>query len=167
MKPTLFHRQRGGAVEAFLQDHKGNESLEPEQGIRRVILDPNEMKWELPEAAMRRLDAFAQVVGIGRRHQGRRIPSSNTLQILGELLDHLLPDGTTAHLERAGQTLDPTKRDYLAHLIYSARAELDKKLREAPSTLLGLPPDTRAFWSNALSSNWIPFQPNWIASLRK
>lgn len=94
------------------------------------------------------------------------MPAAHRLRILGELLDHLLPDGTTAALPETCEMLSPRQRRHLANLIHRARRDLDKAQAKAPATLLGFPPDTRGIWANLLTSSWLPMQPGWIARLR-
>lgn len=114
-----------------------------EQGIRRISFDLSEMNWALPADARHRLDALATLAGTDHLGQGKPLPAKHRLQILGALLDRLLPEGTAKFRPEAFETLDSRQRDYLASLIHEARAALDKRQAEAPATLLGFPPDTR------------------------
>ena len=141
--------------------------MESEQGIRRVVLDPSEMNWQTPEEALRRLDAFAQLADTDRLGRGRPLPAKHHLQILGELLDHLLPDGAEEFQEEPFHTLDLRQREYLAHLVHTAREALERRQREAPAIQLGVPPGMRATWANILGRGWVPWQPEWFGVLRK
>jgi len=137
-----------------------------ERGIRRIEIDPSTLNWELPTAARHRLDALATLADTDRLGRGKPLPARHRLQILGRLLDHLFPDGTTTHLPEAAASLDPAQRAYLAALVFEARAALDRRQAEAPSTLLGFLPDTRSTWANMLGQGWIPMQPGTIARRR-
>ena len=137
-----------------------------EQGIRRISFDLSEMNWALPADARHRLDALATLAGTDHLGQGKPLPAKHRLQILGALLDSLLPEGTAKFRPEAFETLDSRQRDYLASLIHEARAALDKRQAEAPATLLGFPPDTRATWANLLDQGWIPMQPGWLGVRR-
>lgn len=131
-------------------------------GIRRLVVDPSSLNWELPAAASRRLDALATLADTDRLGRGRPLPARHRLRILGELLDHLFPDGTTAPLPETAASLDPRQREYLAALIHQAQAALARRQAEAPTTLLGFPPDTRGTWANLLDQGWLPWQPGWV-----
>jgi hypothetical protein len=137
------------------------------QGIRRVSIDPSTWDWGLPAALRHKLDAMATLADTDRLGSGRPLPAKHQLEILGQLLDHLLPDGTTEHLPETAARLSEVQRAYLAALVHQARRELDKAQATAPSTLLGLPPDTRGAWANLLGAGWLPMQPGWIAQIRK
>lgn len=135
-------------------------------GIRRIEIDST-WNWALPAELRHRLDAFARLADTDRLGRGRPLPAKHRLQILGELLDHLLPDGTTAPLPETAASLSEGQREYLAALVHQARQALDRAQAEAPSTLLGLPPDARAIWANLLDAGWVPWQPDWLGKLKK
>jgi hypothetical protein len=137
-----------------------------EPGTRAIRLDLSDLHWDLPAASRHRLAALAQLAGIGPKHRGRPLPPAHRQKILGALLDHLFPDGTTAHLLKTAASLDRSQREYLTTLIAEASSELDRRQAEAPSTLLGFPPDTRAKWANLLDRGWVPM-PQGAVALRK
>lgn len=134
--------------------------------IRLTRLDPSSLRWNTPEEALQRLNALAERAGIDHRATGRPLPARYRLEILGRLLDHLLPDGTIEHLPRTAGNLDPGDRDYLANLLAGSRRALQERQRSAPATLLGFPDDDRGTWANLLDQGWIPWQPGWIGRLR-
>jgi hypothetical protein len=140
--------------------------MEEGPGIRHLTVDPSTWDWELPAAARQRLDGLAHLADTDRLGRGKPLPAKHSLRILGELLDHLFPDGTAERLPETAGTLDPTQRGYLAALISKARSELDRRQAEAPSILLGFPPDTRGRWANLLDAGWVPWQADWIGIRR-
>jgi hypothetical protein len=134
--------------------------------IRLSLLDPSTLRWNTPEEALRRLNGLAAHAGIDHLARGRPLPARHRLQILGRLLDHLLPAGTAEHLPRTARNLEPRDRDYLANLLSDARAALKERQRTAPATLLGFPDDDRGTWANLLDQGWIPWQDGWVGRLR-
>ncbi|WP_296639117.1 hypothetical protein [Roseinatronobacter sp.] len=133
---------------------------------RPVQLDPSSLLWDTPAAALQRLDALAHLADIDRLAEPPPLPVDDRLRILGSLLDHLLPDGTTEWLPETAALLDPAQRKHLARLVLEARAALRQRQAIAPATLLGFAPDTRARWANLLDQGWIPMQPGWVARHR-
>jgi len=125
-------------------------------GIRQIPPDPQSMNRALPAALRHRLDGLATLAGTDHPGQGKPLPAKHHLRILGLLLDHLLPDGTTEHLPETAASLSEAQRAYLAALVHQARRELDERQDQVPATLLGLPADTRATWAHLLGAGWVP-----------
>ena len=132
--------------------------MEEDQAIRRIEFDPTTWDWALPAELSKKLDGLATLAGICREDRGTPLPEMHRLQILEQLLDHLLPDGTTGHLLLTTRTVDSRQKGYLANLIWCAGFELERRHAEAPSTLLGSPPNTRSIWANLLEAGWWPWQ---------
>ena len=165
-RPSGRHRTLQRTSWSLAQHHphlEGATDVATGQDIRRIEIDPSTLRWDLPAAARHRLDALATLADTDRLGRGKPLPARHRLQILGRLLDHLFPDGTTAQLPEVAASLDPTQRAYLAALICEARAGLDRRQAEAPATLLGFLPDTRSTWAGLLDRGWLPMPPGSFA----
>jgi hypothetical protein len=129
-------------------------------------IDPSELHWRTPEAALRRLNALAELAGTDDRpHTPAPHPAPSGRE-LGYLLDNLLLGGSEEHLEITASNLPPAQQALLDRLIRSARAALQERQHSEPQRLLGFPADTRGTWANLLGQGWIPWQPGWVARLR-
>jgi len=138
---------------------------EPE--FRLTAFAPSALTWHYPAEAIRKLDAMAQVAGIGPGDRPRRLPARDIPAALPPLLDALFPDGTTAALPETASALDPTARALLASLLRAARADLARIQARTPASRLGFPPDTRGMWANLLGRSWIPWRQGWMGVERR